>query len=54
MDAAHAVSDAVSELNEHQKRIRFSVERGTQAVCLKLIEEASAPQRRGTAEPRDE
>ncbi len=35
----HRLSNAVSELNEKQKKIRFSVERGTQAVLWELTDE---------------
>jgi hypothetical protein len=40
-DPAHALSDAVYELNARQERLRFSVERGTQDVLQELINEAS-------------
>jgi hypothetical protein len=41
-DAQHGVSDAVGELNEHQERVHFWVERGTQAVHWEPIDEDPA------------
>ena len=38
-DAKHKLSDAVGELNAHQKRIHFSVEKGTQAVLWEFRDE---------------